>query len=185
MILVIGTLLASTAIFCAVVGEFSWENILLGLAISGALMAFFRRQVIPRPLAPAGLSMHLILYSPVLFYYLFIDILKGTWQVVTVTLGLAPLNAPGIVKVPLGAHSAYGVGPVGFFITLSPGSFLIDIDWDERVMLIHVLDASDPERIRYDAEKYYRLWEYGAYDPSQRRTDQVEPDSRREDPPNA
>jgi hypothetical protein len=42
---------------------------------------------------------------------------------------------------------------------------MVDIDWDERVMLVHVIDASDPDAVRKDAEKYYRLWEYGTYIP--------------------
>lgn len=174
MILLIGILAVSTAIFCAMVGEFVWQNIVVGAVISLGLMYAFRRQITPRPLAPMGLSLHLLVYTPVLFYYLLIDILKGTWLVLTTTLGLRPLTNPGIVKLPLGAHSIYGVGPVGFFITLSPGSFLVDIDFDERVMLVHVLDGSNPDAVRRDAEKYYRLWEYGPYKP----VDRVDKDDR-------
>jgi multicomponent Na+:H+ antiporter subunit E len=160
VILVLAILFSSAAIFCMMVTDFSWENILVALALSGALMFMFRRQILPRPLPSTGLSLHLIIYAPVLFWYLFIDILKGTYQIITITLGVRPLRKPGIVKIPIGAHSAYGVGPVGYFITLSPGSFMVDIDWEEKMMLVHVVDASDPEAIRRDAEKYYRLWEY-------------------------
>jgi multisubunit Na+/H+ antiporter MnhE subunit len=101
----------------------------------------------------------------VLFYYLFIDILKGSWQVIRVTMGFEPLRHPGIIKISFKDFSAYGVGPVGYFITLSPGSFMVDIDWDEQIMLIHVLDASDPDAVRRDAERYLNLW---AYQPSHR-----------------
>lgn len=166
MILLVGVYVASTAVFCAVVGDFTWQNILVGSLVSIAIMLIFRGQITPRPLAPVGLSMHLLLYAPVLAYYLFVDILKGTWQVVATTIGIRPLRSPGIVKIPIATHSPYGVGPVGFFITLSPGSFLVDVDWDNREMLVHVLDGSDPEAIRRDAEKYYRLWEYGEYQPT-------------------
>jgi multisubunit Na+/H+ antiporter MnhE subunit len=165
MILLLGILVASTTIFCLVVTDFSWENILVATAISAGLMYVFRNQIVPRRLPPIGLSLHLIIYSPVLFWYLLIDILKGTYQVITVTLGIRPLRQPGIVKIPIGNHTPAGVGPVGFFVTLSPGSFLVDILWEERVMLVHVLDASDPDDVRKDAEKYYRLWEYGTYMP--------------------
>lgn len=165
MILILGTFIASVLVFGLVVSDFSWENLLVATVITGAVMATFRRQVVPRPLPSIGLSLHLIIYSPVLFWYLLIDILKGTYQVVMITLGLRPLRKPGIVKLPIGAHSPYGVGPVGFFVTLSPGSFLVNVDWDEGIMLVHVLDASDPDAVRKDAEKYYRLWEYGTYIP--------------------
>lgn len=165
MILVLGILISSALVFALVVSDFSWENLVVAFTLAGALMVVFRRQTLPRSLPPAGLALHLIIYSPVLFWFLLIDILKGTWQIATITLGLRPLVQPGIVKIPIGAHSVAGVGPVGFFITLSPGTFLVDIDWAEGVMLVHSIDARDPDGVRKDAEKYYRLWEYGTYLP--------------------
>jgi multicomponent Na+:H+ antiporter subunit E len=165
MILALSIVITSAIVFCLVLTDFTWQNIIVALAISSALTYVFRRQVLPKKLPPVGLSLHLIIYAPVLLWYLFIDILKGTYQIVMITLGIRPLVKPGIVKIPIGAHSAYGVGPVGYFITLSPGSFLVDIDWDEKMMLVHVVDASNPDAVRKDAEKYYRLWEYGTYIP--------------------
>lgn len=160
MIVLVSIFLSSTAIFCMMVGDFSWQNLLVGAGLSAALMHIFRAQIVPRPLPPVALSMHILLYSPVLLYYLFIDILRDTWRVMKFTLGIEPLRRPGIIKYPLPTTSHYGAGPVGYFITLSPGSFLVDIDWEENVLLVHVIDASDPDQLRRDAEKYYRLWEY-------------------------
>ena len=160
MIILIGIFLASVAIFCMMVGDFSWQNLIIGSGLTGLLMHVFRAQIVPRPLPPVGLSLHILIYTPVLLYYLFVDILKGTWQVVKITAGIEPLRHPGIIKYPIPTKSPYGAGPVGYFITLSPGSFLVDIDWEENVLLVHVLDASDPDGLRRDAEKYYRLWEY-------------------------
>lgn len=165
MILLLAILVSSVALFGLITDDFGWQNMLVAVVLTSALMYVFRRQIIPRPMPPTGLALHLIVYVPVLLWYLFIDILKGTYQIVTITLGLRPLVKPGIVKLPIGAHSPYGVGPVGYFVTLSPGSFMVDIDWEERVMLVHVIDASNPDAVRRDAEKYYRLWEYGTYTP--------------------
>lgn len=177
MILILGILLSSAAVFGLVVSDFSWENMVVALSLSGSLMVLFRRQLVPRPLPPNGLALHLIIYSPVLFWFLFIDVLKGTWQVVSITLGIRPLVQPGIVKLPIGAHTPAGVGPVGFFVTLSPGTFLVDVDWEEDVMLVHSIDASDPDGVRKDAEKYYRLWEYGTYLPEGLKNEEGEPDA--------
>lgn len=176
MILVLGLILASATVFALVVSDFSWENIVVAVTLSSILLVVFRKQVLPRQLPPNGLALHLIIYSPVLFWFLLIDILKGTWQIVTITLGVRPLVQPGIVKIPIGAHSPAGVGPVGFFVTLSPGTFLVDIDWEEKMMLVHSIDASDPDGVRKDAEKYYRLWEYGTYLPPELREPQREDD---------
>jgi multicomponent Na+:H+ antiporter subunit E len=159
MILFLAILLSSMATFGLVTDDFTWENMTVAFVLSGFLMYIFRRQITPKPLPPTGLALRLALTFPILVWYVFIDVLKGTYKIVMITLGLQPLAKPGIVKIPIGLHSQYGVGPVGFFVTLSPGSFLVDIDWDERVMLVHYVDASDPDAHRADAERYYRLWE--------------------------
>ena len=83
------------------------------------------------------------------------DIVFGTWRVALVTLGVRPLVSPGLVKVPIGERSPTGVAVAGLALTLSPGEFLVDVDWTERVMLIHVLDASDPEEVRRDHQRFY------------------------------
>lgn len=160
MMLVLSILSGSVLAFCLMVGDFTWQNLLVGTVLSGLLLWVFRKYALPNPMPPNGQVIHILLYAPVLLYYLFFDILKGTWQVVSVTTGIRPLHKPGIIKYPIPTRSSYGVGPVAYFITLSPGSFLVDIDWEENVMLVHVLDASDPDALRRDAEKYYRLWEY-------------------------
>lgn len=165
MIVLTGILASSTLVFGLMTADFGWQNLLVGFIISAVLLWTFRKQVLPGPLPRAGFSFHLLLYAPVLVWYLLIDILKGTWIVTLTTLGLRPLRQPGIVTLPIGGHSRYGVGPVGFFVTLSPGSFMVEIDWEAQEMLVHVIDASDPGAVRRDAEKYYRLWEYGPNSP--------------------
>ena len=87
------------------------------------------------------------------------DILIGTWHVARVTLGLRPLVSPGIVKVPIGPRTPSGVAVTGLMLTLSPGEFLVDVDWDERVMLIHALDAADPDAVRRHHARFYERYQ--------------------------
>ena len=165
MTLILGTYAISVATFCLVIGDFSWLNLLIGSVLSLLLMWVFRKQVFPEELPPNAQALHILTFVPVLAYYLLIDIIKGTWQVSRITLGIDDLRRPGIIKVSFENYTHYAVGPIGFFVTLSPGSFLVDVDWDERVLLIHVVDASDPDAVRRDAEKYLRLWEYHPANP--------------------
>jgi multicomponent Na+:H+ antiporter subunit E len=160
VILLITIFAVSVTVFALVIGDFSWQNLLVGSGIVVPLMYIFRQQISPSPLPPARQAVHVLIYSPVLLYFLLLDILRGTWQVTMITLGIHKLRRPGIVKVSFEGYTPYAVGPIGFFVTLSPGSFLVEVEWEERVMLIHVLDASDPEVIRRDAARYLRLWEY-------------------------
>jgi multisubunit Na+/H+ antiporter MnhE subunit len=42
---------------------------------------------------------------------------------------------------------------------LSPGTFFVDVDRKRGVVLIHVIDASDPEAFRRHQESVYRRYQ--------------------------
>ena len=87
------------------------------------------------------------------------DILRGTWQVALVVLHVRPLERPGIVEIPIGERSRTGVAVSALVATLSPGEVLVDVDWERGRMLLHVLDATDPEAVRARHEDFYRRWQ--------------------------
>ena len=93
---------------------------------------------------------------PVLVLVVLRDITMGTWQVAAVVLGVRPLERPGIVVVPLGERSDAGALVSAFVATLSPGEFLVDVDWERREMTFHVLDAREPDRVRERFDVFYR-----------------------------
>ena len=159
---VIGVL---TAIFCLSLASFAWEDIVIGVVLATVLVAINRRYLFPGRMPEGSYLGRMLLALPRLFSFLVVDILKGTWQVTSFVVGLRTLEHPGIVKIPLGNHSAASVGTVSMLLTISPGSFLVDIDWDERAMLVHYMDASNPAQLRAGIDKYFRLWEVGAHRP--------------------
>ncbi len=165
MIFAIAITLGLTLIYALVLASFAWPDLLLGALLSIGFLWVYRRTLFPDSLPEGRYVTHIIVFAPKFLGLLVWDIIKGTWQVTTFVIGLRKLDHPGILKIPLGNHSRAGTGIVSLFITLSPGSFLVDIDWEERVMLVHVIDASDPDTTRKDVEKYYRLWEYGTHIP--------------------
>lgn len=158
-------ILGCTVVFVLTLGDLTWQNLALGFVLSSLLLAIYRKHLFPKSLPRNEFVIHIVTYFPMFLAMLAWDILKGTWQVTTFVLGIRKLDHPGIVRVPLGNHSPQGVGVVGLFVTLSPGSFLVDIDWEERYMLVHTIDASNPDQLRRDAERYYKLWEYGSHIP--------------------
>jgi multisubunit Na+/H+ antiporter MnhE subunit len=165
MIFIAVMTLGLTLVYALTLASFAWQDLVLGAALSLLLLRIYRRSVLPRSLPASEYVVHIIVFLPKFLAMLAWDIIQGTWQVATYVLGLKQLDHPGIVSIPLGNHSPGGAGIVGLFITLSPGSFLVDIDWDQRVMFVHAVDASDPDAIRESAEKYYRLWEYSDHMP--------------------
>lgn len=166
MMYVILVILALTGVFMATLADFAWQNAVIGGVAASTLVLVYFRWMFPRDLPPAEFVIHLLLRLPLFFWYLTVDILKGTWIVTVYVLGIRQLEHPGIVKIPFGNHSDEAVGLVGHLVTVSPGSFLVDVDWSDRTMLVHYMDASDPQQLRADVEKYYRLWEYGSHMPT-------------------
>jgi multicomponent Na+:H+ antiporter subunit E len=92
---------------------------------------------------------------PLLVGGLLVEMTKGTWDVALRVLHLRPLQAPGIVLVPMGDRSPRGVAVTGLLIGLSPGSLLLEVDEDHRTMLFHVIDASDPDAVRAQIDGFY------------------------------
>ncbi len=148
-----------TAVFAMTLASFAWEDLVTGLVMSSILVFVFRQYVLPQPW-PQGRFVGIgIVFFPKLLLMILVDVFKGTWLVASIVLGLRPLSHPGILKIPMRDHSETGVAIVSFILTLSPGSFLVGYDWDERVMLVHYVDISDPDQLRADIERYYWLWD--------------------------
>lgn len=165
MIFLVVITLGLTLLYALTLASFAPQDLLMGMLLSIGFVWIYRRTLFPGKLPDGPYVLHILAFAPKFLVMLVWDIIRGTWQVTTFVIGLKALDHPGIVTIPLGNHSRAGTGIVGLFVTLSPGSFLVDIDWEGRVMLVHVIDASDPDATREDAEKYYRLWEYGTHIP--------------------
>lgn len=87
------------------------------------------------------------------------EILIGSVRVAAVVIGARPLEHPGIVAVPIGDRSKFGVVVTGITISLAPGSILLDVDWNRHLMLVHVIDASDPDQVRADIQELYSRYQ--------------------------
>jgi multisubunit Na+/H+ antiporter MnhE subunit len=151
-LLVIATL---TLVYALAIGSFAPWDLLLGAAVSAVLVAGLGPAVLGRAPVRAGLVRRMVGF-PSFVGVTLLDMTVGTWQVASVVLGLRPLRRPGIVEIPIGERSDSGALFTAFAATLAPGEFLVDIDWDREVLLFHVLDASDPDRVRGRFAEIYR-----------------------------
>lgn len=75
-------------------------------------------------------------------------VIAGTVQVALIVLGVRSTPPAGIVAVPLEERTPIGVAVAALTLTLSPGEVLVGVDWERRRMLIHAIDASDPDALR-------------------------------------
>jgi multisubunit Na+/H+ antiporter MnhE subunit len=130
-------------------------DLALGSALGGALLLALGDRL---RLGPTG---HLpplagrVLWFPVFAGAVVADIVQGTWDVALRVLHARRLEQPGIVRIPIGERSERGVAISALATTLSPGSVLVDVDWEGRDLLLHVIDASNPAAVRARLQRFY------------------------------
>jgi multisubunit Na+/H+ antiporter MnhE subunit len=74
------------------------------------------------------------------------EMVRGSWRTARFCLG-APA-APGLVEIPRGDRSRLEVAAWGVLTGEAPDEFPVDVDEERGVLIVHVLDASDPEAVR-------------------------------------
>lgn len=146
-----------TLTYALVLGSFQPWDLALGAVVSGALLFVFRGALFDGE-ARGNLLWRLVGFFP--FAAVVVrDIVVGTWEVSLITFRLRPLRRPGTVAVPIAERTPTGVAVSAVCTTLSPGAFLVDVDRERGVMIIHVIDASDPEAVREHHQEFYRRYQ--------------------------
>lgn len=155
MILIVIVIALLTGIYALTLASTAWQDLVLGLGISIVLLATFRKVLLPARLQPASTTLKAVVMFPVFVLAAIWTIVEGSITVTAFVLGIRKLVKPGIVAVPIGERTPTGVGVSGMILTMSPGSFLVDVNWTERVMYIHVMDATDPDSVRETLQTFY------------------------------
>lgn len=146
-----------TLIYALALASFAWADLAVGLVLSAGCLAAVRGlQGAGDP--PAGEVVRRVAFFPVLLAAVAEQVVRGTWSMSLIVLGLRPLRRPGLVEVPLASRSESGMAAAAVLTTLAPGDVVVDVDVEREVMLIHTIDASDPdavrERFRHLRERY-------------------------------
>lgn len=134
-------------------------DVAAAVVVSILVLALLHRFLLELPPVPGRELARRVLRFPLFALAVLREITVGTWRVALIVVGVRPLSRPGIVAVPIGERTPTGVAATTLAITLSPGELLVDVDWQREVMLIHVLDARDPEAVRGYYEGFYRRYQ--------------------------
>jgi multisubunit Na+/H+ antiporter MnhE subunit len=132
-----------------------WD-ISLGAAVALALVLATRHFLFARPAAPIPRFWPRLLAFPAFALAVLIDVTRSTAEVAAISIGVRPLRAPGVVDVPMGERTPLGVVVTALVTTISPGSVLLDLDWDRRIMRFHAIDVADPDAFRAALAEMYR-----------------------------
>ena len=103
-----------TLTYALVLASFEPADLLLGAAVSGALLFIFQEFVFGGKPAPLqGLLGRVFVFGPFAAVTLW-EIIVGNWEGALVTLHLRPLKSPGIVAVPVGERTPVGITVSGW-----------------------------------------------------------------------
>ena len=157
-----------TLVYAFVLASFSPWDLLLGFVFSATLLYVFRDFVLGNSASGRSSVRASELFGRVAAFGPFAAvavwaIVEGTWEVTLVTLHLRRLESPGVVAVPIGERTSTGIAVSALVTTLSPGTFLVDVDEERGVMLIHTIDAGDPDAVREAHQEFYRRYQRGVF----------------------
>ena len=139
-----------------------WD-VALGVGLAAGVLVWARRTLSAPSAIGAGVLVGRIARFPLFVGAVAREIVVGTWQVALVVVGVRRLSRPGIVAVPIGDRTPAGLAATGLALTLSPGEVLVDIDRSRGVMLVHVIDAHDPDAVRARHDHFYRRYQRGVF----------------------
>lgn len=100
-----------------------------------------------------------VCYAPLLAGAVVWEILRDTWRVALLTVGWKPANQPGFIAVPVGERSDLGLTVSCLLHTLTPSTFLMEIDRARKIMIFRVLDGADVEAARRRFERFYQRYQ--------------------------
>lgn len=143
-------------VFALGVGSVAPRDLVLGVLV-GAAALWIARAAIRGRAAPSTGLLDAVIGTAGLLALTGWDIVRGTSQVVLVVLGLRSADRAGFVEVPFDERTDDGVRVTALLTTMSPGDVVLHLDRDRRVMLVHTIDADDPEGFRERLRDRYRL----------------------------
>lgn len=117
----------------AITGDVSFGNLLIGFGL-GLTVLFFTRRILGQPtyLLRLWRVLNLLVYF---VRELIASNLRVAYDVLTPGYHLRP----GVVAVPLDARTDIEITLLANMITLTPGSFSLDVSADRRVLYLHVM----------------------------------------------
>lgn len=152
---------ALLVVWLVVVGTTKPGDIMLGVVVAAAVLAL----PVPGEALPGGGTgvLRRLPGIPLFAVGMVLELVRGTWDVALRVAHLRAIEQPGVIEVPIGERTDLGVAVTALATTLSPGTVLIDIDRDRRLMIFHVIDATDPDAARDAIDRFYRRYQRLAF----------------------
>ena len=129
-----------TLIWVALTGAFSYINLFFGFIIN-----YFILWIISRD--SEDQRYFTIAFRILGFFFFFLyEMLKANWQVAYEVMTSHLHIKPGIVKIELEAKTDLEITLLSNLISLTPGTLVVDVSDDKKVMYVHGMYLEDKEK---------------------------------------
>ena len=131
--------IALAALWAAATGSLVPGNVLVGYILGFGILWWFKPLL--GPTAYFGKLVAALGFAIFFTYELILSNVRVAWDVITPRAR----RKPGIVAVPLDAASDHEITLLSILVTLTPGTLVVDVSDDRRVMYVHSMFVDDPE----------------------------------------
>lgn len=137
--------------WAAITGDFSAYNLALGFLLGFGILLFADRATEQRQY----MTLLLRMLDFALFYLA--DLILANVRMAYAVIFPSRTIRPGIVAIPLDAKTDTEIMLVANLISLTPGTFSIDVSTDRRTLYIHEMYIDDVEMLRNDVKRHYEF----------------------------
>ncbi len=143
----------------AMIGAWSLVDLLIAMLLGGVVALVSA----PRAGVSTAVLVQRVVALPWFIIGLLLFIARGGLQMLVVLVRRAQPAAVDCVELPFGARSEAGAAMTGLVASATPGSAFVSLDAERRVVLLNVIDASDPEAVRRELDSFYRRFQRHVY----------------------
>lgn len=88
-----------------------------------------------------------------LIVYFHFELLVSSFRVAWDVITPRHLSTPGVVSVPLDAHTDIEIAVLCNLVTLTPGTLTLDVSDDRETMLVHAMYVDDADSLRSEIKR--------------------------------
>lgn len=136
-------------VWAATTGVFSIRSLMIGFGLGFVILLFTDRTTEQR----SYISLALRVFDFAVFFLW--DLISANIRMAYTVLFPSRTMRPGIVAIPLDAKTDVEIMLVANLISLTPGTFTIDVSTDRKVLYVHEMYIDDVELLRYDVKAHY------------------------------
>lgn len=126
-------------IWVALTGSLSYSNFIFGL-----LLGFFVLWIMSRNEYDQRYFYRVPKIIGFLLYFIY-EMIKANLQVAYDVMTPKYFFRPGVIRFPLSAKTDLEINVLSTFISLTPGTLILDVSEDKKALYIHVMYLNDPE----------------------------------------